>query len=205
MTIRKGEAWGEVGPLPDGAVRVTTDDALHRLVDDARRSGGTPPTVALLGGSLMRAVGGSGDDGRLDREVAILPVDLVRITLDGRRTLWAASYVLLRRSWWRGRVVAVMNGQFVGDLDVTPRAHPNDGKVDVLDVAASMPVRDRWQARRRLPSGTHLPHPAISVRQLASVELTFDRPVRVWADGVEAGTATVVSLEVEPDAYRVCV
>jgi hypothetical protein len=184
---------------------VHSDAELHRWVDDARREGRRPPAVALLGGSMMRAVGGSGDAGRLEREVAILPVDLVRVTLDGSRTVWAAAHVVVRRTWWRGRVVAAMNAQFLGDFDVTPRAHPNDGKVDVLDVAASMPVRERWQARGRLPSGTHLPHPAISVRQLTTVELGFDRPMRVWADGVAVGSATTVSLEVEPDAYLVCV
>lgn len=212
MTIRKGEAWGSVGPLPDGAVIIRSDGELHRLVHDARSTGRPLPPVALLGGSLMRAVGGTGDERRLAGEVAVLPVDVVRVELHdtaagstGASTTWSAAHVIVRRGWWRGPIVAAMNAEFVGVWDVTPRGHPNDGRVDLLEVSPTMSVRDRLRARGRLAAGTHLPHPAIAVRQTASLERTFERPMRVWVDGVPAGTAGSLRLTVEPDALVVCV
>ncbi len=204
MTIRPGTDWGTVGPVPPDCARVHGDVELHRLVDDCRRSGRLLPVVALLGGDLMRAVGGSGDERRLDHDVPLLPVDLLRVTLDDR-TVWAAVHVVARRSWWRGPLVAAMNGQYLRNWDVAPRAHPNDGRVDLVQVADTMSLRDRWQARRRLPTGTHLPHPAIEVRRVTATTLDFARPIRVWIDGARAGTARRLSIEVEPDAYTVCV
>jgi hypothetical protein len=210
MTIRKGSEWGSVGPVPDDVVRVRSDAELHRLVVDARRAGAPIPPVALLGGALMRAVGGDGDPGRLAGDVPRLPCDLVRVEIDGGDgaapdVTWAAVHAVARRSWWRGPVVAAMNGQFLDEWDVAPRAHPNDGRVDVVEVSPSMGVRDRWRARGRLPAGMHVPHPAITTRARDEVELTFDRPVRVWVDGVEAGEGRRVRLVVEPDAFVVCV
>jgi len=207
MPIRKGEAWGTIGPLPDGTVRVHSDEDLHRLVVEARAAGEAMPPVALLGGSLMRAVGGTGDERRLAGDVAILPVDLVRVELDDTTT-WAVAHVIARRArfgWLRGEIVAAMNAEFVGTWDVTPRGHPNDGRIDLLEVSASMSVRDRLRAKGRLPSGTHLPHPAIRFRQVVAVERSFGRPMRVWVDGVVGGDTSAMRLAVEPDALVVCV
>ena len=204
MTIRKGEAWGSVGRLPDGATIVRSDAELHRLVHEARTAGRSLPPLALLGGALMRAVGGTGDERRLAGEMAVLPVDLVRVEFDATST-WSAAHVIARRGWWRGPILAAMNAEFVGAWDVTPRGHPNDGRVDLLEVSATMSVRDRLRARGRLTAGTHLPHPAIGVRQTPSVERTFERPMRVWVDGVPMGSARSLRLTVEPDALVVCV
>lgn len=162
------------------------------------------PVFALLGGSLMRAVGGKGDAGRLDGDVALLPIDLVRVDLD-HTTTWAVAHVIARRRWLRGPIVAAMNAEFIRDWDVTPRGHPNDGRIDVLEVSAAMSVRDRWRAKKRLPAGTHLPHPAISVHQTTVVERTFDQPMRVWVDDVAMGETRTLRLTVEPDALAVCV
>jgi YegS C-terminal NAD kinase beta sandwich-like domain len=204
VTIRKGEAWGTVGPLPAGAVIVRSDVELQRLVHSARSAGEPLPPVALLGGSLMRAVGGSGDERRLGGEVAVVPVDVVQVQLDASTT-WAAAHVIARRSWWHGPILAAMNAEFVGAWDVTPRGHPNDGRVDLLEVSAAMSVRDRVRARRRLAAGTHLPHPAVTVRQTSSAERTFERAMRVRVDGVPMGTTRTLRLVVEPDALVVCV
>ena len=52
-------------------------------------------------------------------------------------TSWRAG------AWWRGRVVAAMNAEFLGPWDVAPRAHPGDGLLDVLDVSPAMSLADR--------------------------------------------------------------
>ncbi len=86
-----------------------------------------------------------------------------------------------------GPIVAVMNAEFLGDWDVAPRAHPGDGLLDVVSVAAGMSLADRLRARRRLPAGTHVPHPAITIERRPAVQLGFDRPTPVWLDGVLVG------------------
>jgi diacylglycerol kinase family enzyme len=93
-----------------------------------------------------------------------------------------------------------MNAQFVRDWDVAPRSHPNDGRLDVVEVAGSMSVRDRWQARRRLATGTHVPHPDIVVRQLPAWQATLPDNTQVWLDGLPMGVVRNLSVRVEPDA-----
>jgi diacylglycerol kinase family enzyme len=92
-----------------------------------------------------------------------------------------------------------------GAWDVAPRSHPNDGRLDVYDVSPSMPLRDRVAARRRLASGTHVPHPAIDVQRVAAVQVEFDRPTPVWLDGVRVGEGRRLSIRVEPDALTCAV
>jgi hypothetical protein len=190
MTIRKGEDWGEVVAPPPGLVDVATDAA---LVDHL--AGDEPAPVRIRGGDLWRSLGGSGGG----PDVRRLPVDLLRVEADGA-TWRAVAHVVARRSWWRGPIVAVMNVDRLGDWDVAPRAHPDDGRADVVEVDPAMPIRARWQARRRLPSGSHVPHPQLAVRRIAADAWTFARPQRLWVDGVERGTVRSLRVVVEPDA-----
>jgi diacylglycerol kinase family enzyme len=76
-----------------------------------------------------------------------------------------------------------MNAEFVGPFDVSPRGHPADGRVEVIAVDDGLGLRARLQARRRLRTGTHLPHPAISTRSSRAGEWVFDRPMAVAVDG----------------------
>ncbi len=204
MTIRKGEAWGEPGALPDDGVTVHSDAEARRVVDAARRVGERPPPLGLAGGDLCRTLGGRGDIGRSgDVGSTRVPVDLGSVLIDGRQH-WFVAHLVARRSWWRGRIVAAMNAEFVGPWDVAPRAHPNDGMLDVLDVSPSMGLADRFKARRRLPMGTHVPHPAIAQSRRPAVQVEFDTPTPVWLDGERIGTAKTLSVRVEPDAL-ICV
>src|SRR5690606_17376312 len=104
-----------------------------------------------------------------------------------------------------GQVSAVMNGQYAGRADVAPRAHPGDGRADVVTVDATMPGRARWQAWRRLPTGTHAPHAAIHMRRAAEVVLDLPAPAVVAADGRRLGRARHLTVTVEPAALTVCV
>jgi diacylglycerol kinase family enzyme len=113
---------------------------------------------------------------------------------------WFVAHLVARRSWWRGRIVAAMNAEFLGAWDVAPRAHPGDGLLDVLDVSAAMPLADRFRARRRLPGGGHLPHPAVAVQRRPAVQVDLDGPTPVWLDGEQVGRARRLSVRVEPDA-----
>ena len=199
MTIRKGEQWGSIGPPPAGMLEARSDAELRAIVETCRIDGRDIPPVALLGGDLLRSVGGAGT---VRDEMVSAPIDVVRVESAQERT-WFVAHLVARRAWWRGEVVAAMNAQFHGHRDVAPRSHPNDGRVDVLRVSSSMSVRDRLQARARLAQGTHVPHPAIELRQVASTELTLRRPLRVRLDGSAWITTSQLSLTVEPDALQV--
>lgn len=204
MTVRPGEAWGEAGSLPEDGVVVGSDAEARRVVTAARRAGEPVPPLGLVGGDLCRTLGGRGDEARVRSDGGVrLPVDLGSVLVDGVQH-WFVAHLVARRSWWRGRIVATMNAEFLGAWDVAPRAHPNDGKLDVVDVAPSMPVGDRLRARTRLPAGAHVPHPAITTSRRAALQLDFDRPTPVWLDGERVGEARHLSVRVEPDAL-VCV
>jgi hypothetical protein len=203
VTIRKGETWGSPGPLPDDGVVVGSDLDARRVVTRARREQRPVPALGLLAGDLARTCGAPGREERLrSAEAQRLPVDLGEVLVDGTLHFFVA-HLVARRSWWRGPVVAAMNAQFLGDWDVAPRSHPNDGRLDLLEADLSM--SDRWKARTRLRTGTHVPHPGITERRVKAVQLDLAPGAQVWLDGERIGPARSLSIRVEPDALTVVV
>lgn len=195
MTIRKGEEWGRAVERPADLVAFGSDREL--ALDLA---GGRDRHRTVTAGDLHRSVG-SPTERSLMQE---LPIDVLDVDVDGVGHL-AVAHVIVRASWWRGAVVAALNVDHVGDWDVAPRAHPNDGRLDVVEVDSSMSLRQRWQARSRLPHGTHLPHPAIAVRSASEVAWTFEPPLPVWLDGERLTPARSVSVRIRPDAATILV
>jgi hypothetical protein len=191
MTIRRGEPWGVEVERPRD-LRVVGDDAGLATEVDAGASG----PLAVSGGDLYRALGSPGDRPVMQR----VTIDLLRVTADERR-LTAVAHVVARRSWWRGPIVAALNVDHIGSWNVAPRAHPNDGRLDVVEVEATMSRRQRWSARSRLPHGTHVPHPSITARAATEVVWRFERPVDLWLDGVRSGTVRRLEVSIEPDAF----
>jgi hypothetical protein len=184
---------------------VRSDAEAAHLVERSLRAGAPPPVLVLLGGDLCRTVGGTGDAVHADGPEAMgFPCDVGSVLLDGRLH-WFVAHLVARRSWWRGRLFAAMNAQFFGRYDLAPRGHPDDGRLDVLDVDPGFGLGDRVKAWRRLPTGTHVPHPRIRVRSVAALQTTFDPPLRVWLDGIDRGEVANMSLRVEADALTVVV
>jgi diacylglycerol kinase family enzyme len=139
--------------------------------------------VRLTGGDLLTSLGGPSSGATVNR----FPVDLLRVAADGDELVALAHVIARGRTWWRGPISAVFNADHVGRWDVVPKAHPGDGRFDIVEVDGGMPVRARWQAWRRLPTGTHLPHPMIHVRQADAMTWEFAPPRRLWVDGVAHG------------------
>ena len=54
----------------------------------------------------------------------------------------------------------VASGQYLRGIDVVPRGHPGDGRVEVQVYAVA--AGERAGVRARLPQGVHLPHPDIT-------------------------------------------
>ena len=192
MTVRPGAEWGVAVDRPDDLLVVADDADLASCVID-----GAARPLAVSGGDLHRSLGAPAVRATMQR----VPIDRLRVTADGVVHV-AVAHVVARRSWWRGRIVAVSNVDHVGVWNIAPRAHPNDGRFDVVDVAASMSVRHRWQARARLPQGTHVPHPDITVRTGTVGSWEFDRPQRLWVDGRRRGTVRHLEVAIEPDAFE---
>jgi hypothetical protein len=204
MTIRKGEDWGARRSLPPEGVVAGGDAEARQLIEECRRAGRAIPPIGLTGGDLWKALGApSGGAARLRGDDArTLPMDLGHVVIDGRPA-WFLCHLVARRSWWLGRVVAVMNTEWLGEWRVVPRAHPNDGMLELVDGDPSL--GQRWLARRRLRTGDHLPHPDLALRRVRRTELRFDRPTDVYLDGVRAGRACVLEVSIEPDALSVVV
>ena len=203
MTIKPGEPWGRTVGRPAGLVVVAGDPELARLLT-AMRDGHDGPPVFAVEGDFARTLGAPSVEGRLT--VNELPVDLIDIRLDGGAiTATACAHVVMRNpwwrgGWWRGSVVVVMNAEYIGEYDVAPRGHPNDGRVEIFEVGSTFGVRLRWQVGRRLRSATHVPHPDIRTRTVRAASWNFRSPMNVWADGRRIGAATGVEVTVTPDA-----
>ena len=196
MTISKGSAYGEPGArLAADGVRCGSDGEARRVLEAARAAGRPFPPIGLVAGDLARTLGGSG---ALD---VAFPVDLGQVLVDGRLHLFVASCVV-RNRWWT-RTVAVGNAQWLGDWNLWPRGHPNDGRLDLLD--ARLPLGDLRKVRARLPTGSHLPHPAIAVRRVRAETLELDRPLEMWLDGERVGTGRTFAFRCVPDALHVVV
>ena len=204
MSIRRGEAWGESGPLPADGIVAATNAEVRDAVERAMRDRFDLPAIGLLGGDLCTTLGGRGNRDRLSSDSGSRTlVDVGRVFLDETAEHWFVAHLVARRSWWHGRVLAVMNAAWIGAWNVAPRAHPGDGAFDVIDANPSF--GDRWKARRRLPSGTHVPHPAIGVHRARLFEVDLGRSMSIRLDGVEVGRARRLRIAVLPDALAVVV
>jgi hypothetical protein len=197
MTIRKGEPWGEPAVCPTDIRVVTTDGELRDWVIWHRTRGMPIREIGVAGGDLARTCGGVTGAHPCSAKVT---VDVIRITLDEGEPTWGVAHVVARRQWLHDELAMVMNAQFYGAYDVAPRSHPNDGKLDVLRVAAAMGWRERLQARRRARTGTHLPHRHLSLQSAGEFDLHFEHPLVVWTDGVRCGTTRRLRVCAEPDA-----
>jgi hypothetical protein len=198
MTIRRGDPWGRPVPRPAGLRVVDDDAALAAALAD-----GTGQPTAVASGDLLRTLG---NPSLVDRtQLGEFPIDLMEVRLDGGVTRTAVAHVVVRSPWWRGSwwtgaVIAVMNAEFHGAWDVAPRGHPNDGRVEVVEADASLSIRQRAAARRRLALGTHVPHPSIATRSIREHTWSFARPMCVAVDGRPAGRSTTLRVAVLPDA-----
>jgi hypothetical protein len=197
MTISKGGTWGHAGRLEPGAPTARDDAELAHLVAEGR----TDVPIGLLGGDLHRTLGSPPAD-RLHDGGMVYPIDVLEVRLDDRDPVVAVAHVVARRgALWRHETAVAMNAAFVGPLDLGPRAHPDDGLVDVT--VGRLAWRERRLARSRMLSGSHLPHPALRTSRVRRWEIELERPTPVALDGVDAGVARHLVVEVLPDRARV--
>ena len=123
-----------------------------------------------------------------DRLGALTPRQGVTLTIDGRPSFAGKATTVL-----------VANGQYLRGADAVPRGHPGDGRLEVQTYAPS--VGEARAMRDRLATGTHVPHAHIAQATGRRIEIELSRPARLELDGVDRGTATLVVVEVVPEAF----
>lgn len=200
MTIQKGEEWGRQGTVPSSFI-IAEDDS-----DAATQPPHTP--FALCRGDMFTALGNP----RLPvhhAECMILPVDAMECTISftngETEEVNAISHVAVG-SWWRGRLIVVSNSGFWCGLNISPRSHPNDGGFDTFTMSSDMPFQQRFLARRRSRTGTHLPHPNIKVVREKSCVITRESPKeRLSIDDVAVSNWQHISITIVPDYWDVMV
>ena len=202
MSVEKGADWGERARPPADLIVVDDSAAAVEMLTAERRANRPLPAVGLRGGDLVRTLGGPTAADLASAEEALhVTVDLGAVLVDGALH-WFLDHLIARRSWLRGQVLVVANAAFVDDWNIAPRAHPGDGQFDSLETS-TMSLGDRWQARSRLRTGTHVPHPAITTRRVEAVQYDFERPMPIRLDGRSIGEAAHLSVRLEPDAVDI--
>lgn len=207
MTIRKGESWGERSTPPLDLPTATSDAQAAALVRGGCRE------FLLTGGDMWRTLGGSSSSDSLDDGVGartVVPVDRLEVSwvhdgIEESRPVLAHAVVRLGHRCWKprsGDICYVMNAQYLGEFDVAPRSHPNDGRFDIVTVESSMSWRQRRQLRRRLVTGTHLPHPSIRTETIGH-SWKPGRSGRLTLDGESVGGGDQICITVHPDSLRI--
>jgi YegS C-terminal NAD kinase beta sandwich-like domain len=213
--MKPGEPWGE--PLTDTPdVEVAGDDtdlagvlSAHRgdLVrfhptarsDFARAvglAGGGPahvaaPIDALDLGGAGHAVNAAVLGTHPARIGLTTPSARLRVSVNGRPTFDG-----------RATTVVIANGQFLDGLDVVPRGHPGDGRMEVQVYALQR--GERKAMRTRLPQGTHVPHPRITTASGRSAVVTVSggRLLPLTVDGVAHDPVEELRVDLLPAAIR---
>ncbi|MGI8809498.1 MAG: hypothetical protein ACR2KK_16995 [Acidimicrobiales bacterium] len=197
--IAKGQQWGAPGELPEGGVIVGSDAEARAVLSAARKDRRPFPALGLLGGDLCRTLGGGA--GGKELQGVRFTVDVGEALVDGRLHLFVAHLVARSRLWTTAFVA--MNAQSLGRWNLGPRAHPNDGLLDTYD--AHLPRSQLLPVRSRLHHGAHLPHPNITERRTAALQIDLERPLLVRLDGVKVGRAKVISVRIQPDVLTVVI
>ena len=206
MTIRKGQEWGHFEDRPDD-LRVLTDDfAASELITNQTHYSESPLNLSIVNSGLARTLGiktaSICNDQMLCTKFDVIeanftPAGSFEVT---RRCFIGHAFIY--QNWIFGRTIAILNSSFVGNRDWAPKAHPNDGRFDVVELDSSMKIRQRLTAFRLMKSGSHLPHPKIRYTQVPEFEFSAQRSAFLSIEGIRIGAIRHCAFKVLPDAVN---
>lgn len=216
--LRHGEPWGDAARGPADEALTGDDRDLAALA--ARRPGSLVRFRPAPTSDFGRAVGLTAGHTPDPTQGIDAPVDALRLG-DGQLAVnavvagrapdqlgwWSRRHhitvTLDGREWFAGRATTVLvaNGQYLRGHDLVPRGHPGDGWMEVQVYALR---RSQHAAmRRRLRTGTHVPHPGIRQGRARRVDVVVSGPgVALEVDGVGAGSVGELHVSVAPAAIR---
>lgn len=213
--IRPGDTWGVPA---SGAVALEGRGSDVELAELARsHPGGLVHFVPTASCDLARAIGLTAQS-PASWELPIDAIDLgdgfaVNMVVLGTRPdrvrRWTRSRPLTvhvdDRLVFDGRATSVLvaNGQYLAGRDVVPRGHPGDGRLEVQIYAVR--AGERASMRRRLPTGTHVPHPDITSATGRRSRIRVAAPARAEVDGMGVPARRLWEVEVVPGALRLLV
>lgn len=195
MTIEKGQPWGTACQVPSDRIIARNDAELALCSPDHM--------VSLSGGDIWKSLGSPAVP-QQGTEATLVHIDAIEVDIDSQKKFLIASSIEIGSLIGRNRYLCIANASFVSEKNIAPRAHPNDGFLDLLEIDNAMPWRQRWSASRRAQTGVHIPHPHISSRRVR--ELRIDRETqteRLTVDGVRIKDWHTVVIQVIPDYWQV--
>lgn len=197
VTISKGKPWERPADPGVQPIQVSSDAEAAAL--GASGLGTAPVFLNLWNGDLRKTLG---------REVGPPPqtnfqfaMDLGFVAVDEAEPIPFVSHLVARRRGWAGQCLVAMNAAWLGDLYLGPRAHPNDGLLDIT--YGTLGIQQRFLAMRRARLGTHLPHPKLTTKRVNHLNFELKRPTPVYVDGLSIGLGTRLALSLVPDAFWV--
>lgn len=198
MTIRRGEDWGRPVTAPDPILVVSSDAEISERQRDE--------VMTVNAGDTWLALGrpSGPEPGQECRELGLDALEVTIARPDGSSLrLLAASTVEAGKWFRRGAYVAVLNNGFCRGLNLTPRSHPNDGRLEVFLLESGTPVLQRIMMRRRARSGSHLPHPGVTISSSEGFSyVRSGQRQRLTLDGHDIGAWTSFSVHCVPDHWR---
>lgn len=212
MTIRKNEDFGSSISRPPNLIELHSDrEIAHRYV---QRSGSEfDSSFTVTRGSIAQALG---IDRKITQSADTNSINMTQVTIDlikiEYRTianriltheLICAGSVLLGRTRICNTLLIVSNSGIVNGRDVFPRAHPNDGLLDVLVIDQEISLRQRLIAWHKSKIGVHLPHPQLHVSRNTQFEWTGN-PSRMVVDGVIFHRVDWARFSIVKDAFTIC-
>jgi hypothetical protein len=198
--IKRGEEWGVPTTCTPSDISVSGDQGLAVSSTDCR--------LIVHGGDIAHSLGDPQQPVVGDNCTEV-PIDALRVLITLRNgsthSSIAASHVMIGE-WLRGRLICVSNGGFIGNKNVSPRAHPNDGFFDVMSLDSSMGMQQRLRARHKSILGTHTPHPLVVTSRARSTEFSsVSRSEALRIDGRRIRSWSKVEIEIVPDYWRLLV
>jgi len=204
MPISPGSPWGTACSVPSDAHVISSDRQLGLFLRDNSLRVISSKSLFMKSGDIPLSLGVHHRSADTDCIRVIIDALAVRYTDTSgveHSDVCIGSLSIAKR-FFRGAISVVTNSGYWKGQEVAPRAHLNDGKLDIFEVSGAM----RWGQRRlmwqKTSLGTHLPHPLLSYSQ-GDFFNWEGSPQRLTIDGQFVAVVAKVTCRVQSDCVQV--